>query len=248
MGNRLQNKVAIITGGAGGIGEASCLRFAEEGAKVVVADYKLEPAQKVADKIIANGGEALAIEVNVTDHASVEEMVQKTISTYGRVDILVNNAGITEDAQLKKMEDWQWHKVIDTNQTGVYYCTRSVIEHMIAQNYGRIINTSSIVGTNGNFGQINYAATKAALIAMAKTGSKEVGKHNITMNAVAPGFIRTPMTAKMPEKVLQGMAEKVPMKHLGEALDVANAYLFLASDEACYINGITLPVDGGLEI
>lgn len=244
----LKDRVAIITGGGSGLGEETCYLFAEQGAKVVVVDFNGEAAQRVADSIQSKNGQAIAVQVNVADHGKVEEMVQKVIDTYGKVDILINNAGITRDSTLKKMTDEQWHQVIDTNLNGVYYCARSVIPHMLEQGSGNIINTSSIVGTNGNFGQTNYAATKAALQGMAKTWAKEFGPKGIRANAVAPGFIATPMTAKMPSEVLEGMEKQVPLKRLGTPRDIAEAYLYLASDRSAYVNGHVLKVDGGLQI
>jgi len=215
---------------------------------VVVADYNQEAGEKVASELRETGAEVTFIAVDVSNRESVEQMVSKTIETYGHIDILVNNAGITQDAMLHKMSYEQWDRVISINLTGVFNCTQAVVHHMREREYGRIINTSSIVGKFGNIGQTNYAAAKAGVIGMTQTWAKELGRKGITVNAVAPGFIRTPMTEKMPEKILAMMQEKVNLGRLGEAEDVANAYLFLASDEASYINGIVLSVDGGLSI
>jgi 3-oxoacyl-[acyl-carrier protein] reductase len=245
---RLKDRVAIITGGASGIGLAAVKKFLAEGAKVVVADYNQEAGEKVASELRETGAEVTFIAVDVSNRESVEQMVSKTIETYGHIDILVNNAGITQDAMLHKMSYEQWDRVISINLTGVFNCTQAVVHHMREREYGRIINTSSIVGKFGNIGQTNYAAAKAGVIGMTQTWAKELGRKGITVNAVAPGFIRTPMTEKMPEKILAMMQEKVNLGRLGEAEDVANAYLFLASDEASYINGIVLSVDGGLSI
>lgn len=245
---RLRDRVAIITGGASGIGLAAVKKFLAEGAKVVVADYNQEAGEKVASELRETGAEVTFIAVDVSNRESVEQMVAKTFETYGHIDILVNNAGITQDAMLHKMSYEQWDRVISINLTGVFNCTQAVVHHMREREYGRIINTSSIVGKFGNIGQTNYAAAKAGVIGMTQTWAKELGRKGITVNAVAPGFIRTPMTEKMPEKILAMMQEKVNLGRLGEAEDVANAYLFLASDEASYINGIVLSVDGGLSI
>lgn len=241
-------RVAIITGGASGIGLAAVKLFAREGAKVVIADYN-EEAGKEAEKVVSElGGEAFFHPVDVSDRVSVDRMVNSVLEKYGQIDILINNAGITQDAMLHKMTKDQWERVLAINLTGVFNCTQAVVHHMREREYGRIINTSSVVGKFGNIGQTNYAATKAGVIGMTQTWAKELGRKGITVNAVAPGFIRTPMTAKMPEKILAMMAEKVNVGRLGEPEDVAYAYLFLAADEASYINGIVLSVDGGLSL
>lgn len=245
---RLQNKVAIITGGASGIGLAAVKKFVSEGAKVIIADFNEEAGKSVEAELRGNGADVTFIPVNVADRASVDQMVEKTLEKYGHIDILINNAGITQDAMLHKMTVEQWDRVISINLSGVFHCTQAVVGHMRERGYGRIINTSSVVGKFGNVGQTNYAATKAGVIGMTQTWAKELGRKGITVNAVAPGFIRTPMTAKMPEKILAMMEEKVNVGRLGEPEDVANAYLFLASDEASYINGIVLSVDGGLSL
>lgn len=244
----LKDRVAIITGGASGLGEAGCVLFAKEGAKVVIADFNIDAAQRLAEKITDNNGEALAVQVDVSNRESIDNMVQTVIDTYGQIDILINNAGITDDKTTVKMERTQWDRVIGINLTGVFDCTQAVVPHMIEKGYGRIINTSSIVGTNGNYGQANYAATKAGVIGLVKTWEKEFGGKGITANAVAPGFINTPMTQKMPPEVLKKMENMVSVKRLGEPEDVANVYLFLASDLAKYINGEVISVDGGLSI
>ncbi|MBO0960060.1 beta-ketoacyl-ACP reductase [Neobacillus sp. MM2021_6] len=240
---KLEGKVAIITGGAGGLGKETCLLFSSEGAHVVVADYHKNLAEETAREI--NG---LGLGVDVSQRCQVDRMVNEVLEQYGKIDILINNAGITQDSTLVKMTEEQWNQVVSINQTGVFHCTQAVVPHMVKEGFGKIINTSSIVGRMGNFGQTNYAATKAAVIAMTQTWAKELGRKGINVNAVAPGFIMTPMTEKMPEKVLTGMKEKVSLQRLGTPRDIANTYLFLASDDASYINGAVIPVDGGLSI
>lgn len=243
---RLKDKVAIITGGGRGIGKTTCLRFAEEGAKVVVVATNKEDIQNVVDEVKAAGGEALGMAVDVTNREQVDQMVQDTVEKFGRVDILINNAGITADARMEKMTEEQWDRVIDVNLKGVFNCGQAAAKVMIEQKSGVIINASSLVGIYGNFGQTNYAATKWGVIGMAKSWAKELGPKGIRVNAVAPGFIMTPMTEKMPEKVLDMMKEKSPLKTLGYPEDIANAYLYLASDEARFVTGTVLSVDGGV--
>ncbi|MER1989587.1 3-oxoacyl-ACP reductase FabG [Solibacillus isronensis] len=240
---RLENKVAIITGGAGGIGLAAVKRFLEEGAKVAIVDYDKQQGEKIEAEL----GENVAFfAVDVSKLADVKEMVEQVVDRFGKIDILINNAGITRDATLVKMSEEDFEKVIQINLNGVYYCTQAVAPHMIAQGSGKIISTSSVSGVYGNFGQTNYAATKAAIIGMTKTWAKELGRKGINVNAVAPGFTATPMVEKMPEKVLQQMEGITSLQRLGKPEDIANAYLFLASDEASYITGHVLQVDGGI--
>ncbi|MEK5183698.1 3-oxoacyl-ACP reductase FabG [Solibacillus sp. FSL R5-0449] len=240
---RLENKVAIITGGAGGIGLAAVKRFLEEGAKVAIVDYDKQQGEKIEAEL----GENVAFfAVDVSKLADVKEMVQQVVDRFGKIDILINNAGITRDATLVKMSEEDFEKVIQINLNGVYYCTQAVAPHMIAQGSGKIISTSSVSGVYGNFGQTNYAATKAAIIGMTKTWAKELGRKGINVNAVAPGFTATPMVEKMPEKVLQQMEGITSLQRLGKPEDIANAYLFLASDESSYITGHVLQVDGGI--
>lgn len=245
---RLENKVAIITGGADGIGRAGAMRFAEEGATVIVWDLNVEKGNQTVDAIENNGGTAAFYEVNTASFEEVESATASVMERFGKIDILVNNAGITRDSSLKKMTTEQWQQVIDVNLTGVFNCTKVVSQHMVAQTYGRIINTSSVVALYGNFGQTNYVATKAGLIGMTKTLAKELGRKGVTVNAVAPGFIATEMVQKMPENVLKAMEEKVPVGRLGKPEEIASAYAYLASDEAAYINGTVISVDGGITI
>jgi len=243
---RLKDKVAIITGAGRGIGAITALKFAQEGAKVIVSDISQEDVNKTVAEIETAGGEALGIVVNVVDKVQVDKLIKTTIDKFGRLDVIVNNAGITADAKLVKMTEEQWDKVIAVNLKGVYNCGQAAAQVMIEQGSGVILNASSIVGLYGNFGQTNYAATKWGVIGMTKSWAKELGSKGVRVNAVAPGFILTPMTEKMPEKVLDMMKEKAPIKRLGYPEDVANAYLFLASDEASFITGAVLSVDGGL--
>ena len=244
---RLENKVAVITGAGSGIGKETAILFAKEGAKVVVADVNEKSGEETVAEIKKNG-EGFFVKLDVSNREQSKQMVKSTLEKYGRIDILINNAGIVQDAFLSKMTEEQWDKVVNVNLKGVFNCTQSVVEIMMNQGNGVIINTSSIVGLNGNVGQVNYAATKAGLIGMTKTLAKELGKKGIRVNAVAPGFIATPMTSNVPEKILEMMKEKTPLRRLGEAMDVAYAYLYLASDEAKFINGAVLCVDGGLVI
>lgn len=245
---RLENKVAIITGGAAGIGAATSIRFAAEGAVTVIWDLDEARGNELATKLTAEGKTAVFAKVNTSKYDEIEAATKAVIEKYGKIDILVNNAGITRDSTLKKMTPELWQQVIDVNLTGVFYCTKIVSEYMVEKNYGRIINASSVVALYGNFGQTNYVATKAGLIGMTKTLARELGRKGITVNAVAPGFIATEMVAKMPENVLDGMKAKVPAGRLGLPEEIASAYLFLASDEAAYINGATLSVDGGMTV
>ena len=243
---RLEGKVAIITGGARGIGYATVEKFVKEGAKVAIADISKEEATKVADDLKSKGYQAIGISVDVTKEDQVKQMVEDTLKEWGQVDILVNNAGIIMDAQLYKMTTEQFDRVIDINLKGTYLCARAVIDQMIVQGSGVILNASSIVGLYGNFGQTNYAATKWGVIGMVKTWAKELGPKGIRSNAVCPGFIDTPILTPMPEKVIEGMKAKVPLRRLGKPEEIANAYAFLASDEASYINGVVLEVGGGV--
>ncbi len=243
---RLKDKVAIVTGGARGIGKETVTVFAREGARLVVADFDATAGQELVRELQEAGAEAVFCQVDVTDRTQVQDMVDTAVSRFDRVDVLVNNAGITQDALLTKMTKEQWERVIAVNLTGVFHCTQAVAPVMINQGSGSIITTSSVVGVYGNIGQTNYAATKAGVIGMTKAWAKELGKKGIRVNAVAPGFIITDMTAKVPQKVLDLMKDKTPLGRWGYPLDVAHAFLFLASDESSFINGVVLQVDGGL--
>lgn len=241
--NRLEQKVAIVTGGAMGIGKATALRFAQEGAKVAIWDINQEQGQALADEI---GGKFYA--VNTTDLAACEAAASQVAEAFGQIDILINNAGITRDASMKKMTADQWQQVIDVNLTGVFNCTKAVVPYMLEREYGRIISAASVVAHNGNFGQTNYVATKAGVIGMAKVWAKEFGRKGITSNAVAPGFIGTEMVLTIPQKVIDMLTEKTPVPRLGKPEEIAAAYAFLASDEAGFINGAVLNVDGGVTL
>lgn len=243
---KLENKVAIITGAGSGIGKETALLFAGEGARVVVAEINEKNGTEVAEEIERKGGEAFFIGLDTTSSEQTTQMVKETLEKYGRIDVLINNAGIVQDALLSKMTEEQWDRVINVNLKGVFNCTKAVAEVMINQGSGVIINASSIVGIYGNVGQTNYSATKAGLIGMTKTLAKELGKKGVRVNAVAPGFITTPMTSNVPEKILELMKEKTPLRRLGEPRDVACAYLYLASDDAKFVSGAVLSVDGGL--
>ncbi|MDR2361942.1 MAG: 3-oxoacyl-ACP reductase FabG [Prevotellaceae bacterium] len=245
---RLANKIAIITGAADGIGKATAIRFAAEGAVVILWDLNKEKGEATAAEITTAGREALFMKVNTAIYAEVEAATKQVVARYGKVEILINNAGITRDATIKKMTPECWQQVIDVNLTGVFNCAKCAAEAMIENGWGRIVNASSVVALYGNFGQTNYVAAKAGLIGMTKTLAKELGRKGITVNAVAPGFIATEMVKKMPPEVLKTMEDKVPVKRLGRPEEVAALYAFLAGEEAAYINGATLSIDGGITI
>ncbi|MBP1920684.1 3-oxoacyl-[acyl-carrier-protein] reductase [Youngiibacter multivorans] len=245
---RLKDKVCIITGSGNGIGKVTALKFAEEGAKVIVCDVKKDSVDEVVKEIEAMGGVAVGYKVDVTKNDDINAMVKDVMEKFGKIDSLVNNAGIIMDAQLHKMTEDQFDKVININLKGTYNCTRAIVDIMIAQGFGSITNASSVVGVYGNFGQTNYAATKWGVIGMAKSWAKELGRKGIRANAVAPGFIATPILDVMPEKIIKAMEEKVPMKRLGKPEEIANVYAFLASDEASYINGAVIEVSGGVTL
>lgn len=243
---RLENKIAIITGGAQGIGKAAVKKFAEEGAIVIIWDVNEEKASATISEFKNISTSIEFQKVDVTKLESVSEAAKQIIEKYNKIDILINNAGITRDASFLKMTPEQWQQVIDVNLTGVFNCTKAVAPYMVEKLYGKIVNTSSVVGLYGNFGQTNYVATKSGIIGMTKVWARELGRKGINVNAVAPGFIATEMVSTVPEKVLDMLKERTPLGKLGEPEDIANAYLFLASDEAKYINGAVLSVDGGL--
>ncbi len=251
---RLKDKVALITGGAAGIGKATAQRFIEEGAKVVICDVNQEAGQAAIQEL---GPRAVFFQVDVTNRQAVQAWVDEVMTQYGRVDILVNNAGVLRDNLLVRVKDGELAKqmpeadfdlVVAVNLKGVFNCTQAVAPHMINQGSGVILNASSVVGQDGNFGQTNYVATKAGVIGMTKVWARELGRYNIRVNAVAPGFTATEMVMQMPEKILDGMRARTPLGRLGETRDIANAYLFLASEEASFISGTVLRVDGGIVV
>jgi 3-oxoacyl-[acyl-carrier protein] reductase len=251
----LRGKTVIITGGGAGIGRATALRFAEEGARVVLWDVNQASAQAAAKEIAAMGTESLARRVDVTDGASIEAGVREVLERWKRIDVLVNNAGIVRDAQLVKwkdgavaatMTDEQFDSVLAVNLRGVFLCTRAVAPHMIAAGGGVILSASSVVGLYGNFGQTNYTATKAGVIAMTRSWARELGRYNIRVNAVAPGFIATEILRAMPEKIIQGMVGHTPLGRMGKPEEIADAYVWLASDQASFVHGVVLSVDGGI--
>ncbi|MER1987395.1 MAG: 3-oxoacyl-ACP reductase FabG [Solibacillus sp.] len=239
---RLQNKVAIITGGANGIGLAVVQRFTGEGAQAIILDTN----ETLAESLLQQFPLVKFYTVNVADEQQVQAVMREVLHTFSRIDILVNNAGITRDAMLMNVTSEQFDEVKDVNVKSVFHCTQAVVPAMIAAGGGHIINTASVVGVYGNIGQTNYAASKAAVIGMAKTWAKELGRKGITVNVVTPGFIQTAMTEKMPKEIIAHMLQMISLGQLGTAVDVANTYVFLASDEAKYIMGHTLHVDGGM--
>jgi 3-oxoacyl-[acyl-carrier protein] reductase len=251
---RLKDRVALITGGAAGIGKATAQRFIEEGARVVICDVNTEMGQAAIQEL---GENAEFHRVDVMDRQAVQTGVDGVVETHGRVDVLVNNAGVLRDNMLVKVKDGQLVKempeadfdlVVGVNLKGVFNCAQAVAPHMIRQGSGVILNATSIVGLDGNFGQTNYVATKAGVIGMTKVWARELGRHNIRVNAVAPGFTATEMVLQMPEKILDGMKARTPLGRMAQPRDIANAYLFLASDEASFVSGVVLRVDGGIVV
>ena len=246
---RLQDKVTLITGAAQGIGLATALKFAREGAVVHVCDMRSDAIEAAVAQCSALGARAFGHRVDVTQRDAVDATVAAVKETSGgRIDVLVNNAGITKDARLQKMTLQQFDAVIDVNLRGVFHCAQAVVDTMVAQGAGVILNASSVVGIYGNFGQTNYAASKFGVIGFTKTWSRELGPKGIRVNAVAPGFVETPILATIPDKVLQHMREQVPLHRLGKPEEIANVYAFLASDEASYINGAVIEVSGGMTV
>src|SRR5882757_1758664 len=241
---RLKNKIALITGGAAGIGLATATRFAKEGAKIILWDVS-DQGSAVVDQLKKEGHEAIFKKISVTNEVAVHKAVGEARQHFGRIDILINNAGITKDRTLLKMSQEEWDGVIAVNLTGVFNCTQAVAPIMKEQLYGRIVSASSNVAIRGNYGQTNYVAAKAAIIGMVKVWALELGKFGITANCIAPGFIKTAMTDAIPEDVRTQMISHIPAGRWGEPEDIANGYVFLASDEASFINGICLTIDGG---
>ena len=245
---RLARKIAIVTGAAQGIGLATALKFAREGAVVIVCDRHAEAIAAAVARCQALGAEAEGHTVDVTQRGQVDAMVAAVRARHGRIDVLVNNAGITRDARLQKMTLEQFDAVIDVNLRGVFHCAQAVADTMVLQGSGVILNASSVVGIYGNFGQTNYAAAKFGVIGFTKTWSRELGPKGVRVNAVAPGFVETPILSTIPDKVLQEMCGQVPLRRLGQPEEIANVYAFLASDEASYVNGAVVEVSGGLTV
>jgi 3-oxoacyl-[acyl-carrier protein] reductase len=251
---RLKDKICIVTGAAQGIGLATALKFAREGATVILCDRQAEAVDAAVAqcRAAAPGHHATAraegYVVDVTDRAQVDAMVKAVDERHGRIDVLVNNAGITRDARLVKMTLEQFDAVIDVNLRGVFHCAQAVAPRMIAQGQGVILNASIVVGIYGNYGQTNYAASKFGVIGFTKTWSRELGPKGIRVNAVAPGFVETPILATIPDAVMQHMKDQVPLHRLGRPDEIANVYAFLASDEASYINGAVIEVSGGMTV
>lgn len=244
---RLEDRVAIVTGGGSGIGESTVLRFVDEGAKVAIVDVVPEGANKVAEAVKEKGGEALVSIANICKKEDVDKMVASTLDHFGKVDILINNAGINRDSIAKKMTEEQWDKVMDVNLKGTFLCSQAAAVPMMEQNYGRIVNTASI-GALGNIGQANYAASKAGVMGLTKTLALELARYNITVNCVSPGATKTPMTATMPPEFAEKLTKKIPLRRFAEADELANAHLFLASEESSYITGQIIFVDGGISV
>ena len=245
---RLFNKVSIITGAAQGIGLATAIKFAQEGAIVIVCDVQSSAVDAAVLQCQSTGATAMGWVVDVTQREMVDGMVKAVLDKFGRIDVLVNNAGITQDARLQKMTLEQFDKVIDVNLRGVFHCAQAVADSMVAQGSGVILNASSVVGIYGNYGQTNYAATKFGVIGFTKTWARELGPKGVRVNAVAPGFIATPILDSIPEKMMDDMVQRIPLKRMGKPVDIANVYAFLASDEAAYVNGAVIEVSGGLTV
>lgn len=242
----LSDKVAIITGASRGIGRIIAAALAAQGAKVVASARNAEALESLAAEIKAQGGNVVAVVADVAVEADANNLIEQAVANYGKVDILINNAGITRDGLLLRMKSDDWDAVLDTNLKGAFLCTRAAAKFMSKQRYGRIINVSSVVGEMGNAGQANYCASKAGLLGLTKSVARELARRNVTVNAVTPGFIVTDMTENMTDKAREAMTEQIPLGRLGEAEDVANAVLFLASDQSSYITGQVLGVNGGM--
>jgi len=242
----LRGKVAIVTGAARGIGKSIAMKLALAGANVVIADVEEEMAKSAAKEISQKGSDTISVMVNVSSLSSVEEMVKKTLDKFGRIDILVNNAGVTRDALVMRMKEEDWDLVLDVNLKGAFNCIKVVSPIMVKQRSGKIVNIASIVGISGNAGQANYSASKGGLIALTKTCAKELASRQINVNAVAPGFIETSMTERLPAEVKERLSSQIPFGKIGKPEDVASAVLFLVSEEAAYITGEVVKVDGGM--
>jgi len=242
----LKGKVALVTGGAQGIGKAVALMLARHGADVVVADVNLEKAAETAKEVEATGRGAMAVNVDVTRLGDVENMVESAIGRFGRIDILINNAGIARDKLILRMTEEDWDAVLDVNLKGTFNCTKAIIKHMSKQRSGKIVNIASVVGEMGNAGQANYSASKAGVIGLTKTIAREFSQRGINVNAIAPGYIQTPMTDVLPDKAKEELKRMIPMERLGQPEDVAYAVLFLVSEGSSYVTGQVLNVNGGI--
>ena len=244
----LKDKVAIITGSGQGIGKATALLFANEGAKVIVAEYNKDTGEAVVTEINEAGGEGHFVQVDISNRESIHVLISEVKETHGSIDILVNNAGVIKDNTLENMTNEEFDRVISVNLRGTYNCTKEVAEIMREQGSGVILNSASVVALYGNFGQTNYVASKAGIIGMTKVWARELGRDGIRVNAVAPGFISTDMTKDIPENVIEMMLKKVPLQRMGEPEEVASVYAWLASDEAGYVTGTVISVDGGVVV
>ena len=242
----LKDKIALITGGARGIGRDIALTFAREGADICVCDVNEEALQETVKDLEASGRQAMGLKVDVTNLLQVEEMVQKVLDKFKKIDILINNAGITRDNLLLRMKEEEWDAVLNVNLKGTFNCTKAVSKAMVKQRSGRIVNIASIIGLMGNAGQANYAASKGGVISLTKSVAKELASRNINVNAIAPGFIKTAMTAKLSQELQESMLKMIPLNRFGEPSDVANVALFLVSENSGYITGHVIQVDGGM--
>ena len=242
----LKDRVAIVTGGASGIGFGTAKRFLQEGAKVAICDVRREAVDQAVEQL-KEFGPVAGFVTDISDRAQCDELAKAVAETFGgRIDILINNAGITKDAQFYKMKDEDFYKVVEVNLFGTYNMSKAVVPYMMEQRYGKIVSASSIACIKGNFGQSNYAASKAAIMSFTRSLGRELGKYGINVNAIAPGFIRTAMTDKIPPDIMKQKIDSIPMRRTGEVADIAAAYTFLASDEASFVNATTLIVDGGM--
>jgi len=242
----LEGKTALITGGARGIGREIALLFAKEGANTVICDVNLEQAEEAAKEIRDMGRDSIAFKADVTDSGDIQAMMDKILDKYKKLDILINNAGITRDNLVLRMSEEDWDKVIAVNLKGCFVCTKVAAKVMLKQHSGKIVNLASIIGIMGNSGQANYAASKAGIIGLTKSVAKELAPRGVCVNAIAPGFIKTDMTAKLPEEIRKKMLSVIPLGRFGEAKDVANLVLFLSSESSSYITGQVVQIDGGM--